>query len=56
MKLWLAAALVVLGALVWFRTARRWGSAARGNLLALLVFVAMLGGMFALILLAARLF
>ncbi len=56
MKLWLVAALVVVGALVWFRTARRWGSEARGNLLALLVFIAMLGGMFALVLLAARLF
>ncbi len=56
MKLWLFGALVVLGALVWFRSARRWGSEARGNLVALFMFLAMLGGMFMLIWLAARLF
>ncbi len=56
MKLLLFSALVVVGALVWFRTARRWGSQARGNVVALVIFLAMLGGMLALIWLAARLF
>ncbi len=56
MKFWLFCALVVVGILVWFRTGKRWGSETRGNLVALLMFVAMLGGMFALIWLAARLF
>ncbi len=56
MKLWLLSALVVIGTLVWFRTGRRWGHAARGNLIALFIFIAMIAGMFALIYLAARLF
>ncbi len=56
MKFWLFSALVVLGALVWFRTGRRWGSQARGNLVALVMFLAMIGGMIALIWLVARLF
>ncbi len=56
MKLWLLGALVVVCALMWFRTGRRWGGETRGNLIALLVFLAMLGGIFALIWLTARLF
>ncbi len=56
MKIWLLVVLGVLGLLVWFRSARRWGSEARGNLVALFMFVAMLAGMLALIWLAARLF
>jgi hypothetical protein len=55
-KLWLLIALVVLGVLIWFRSARRWGSEARGNLIALFMFLVMVGGMFALIWLAGRLF
>jgi hypothetical protein len=56
MRFWLFVLLVVLGALVYFRSGRRWGSNARGNLIALLVFVAMLASMVALLVFALRLF
>ncbi len=56
MKTWGLLFLLVLGALVWFRSGRRWGSQARGNMIALLLFLVMLGGMLAMLLLAARMF
>jgi hypothetical protein len=56
MKTWILLLLLVLGALVWFRTSRRWGSEARGNAVALFVFLLMLGGLMAMVFLAARLF
>jgi hypothetical protein len=56
MKTWLFLLALVVGALIWFRTGRRWGDKARGNSIALLVFLLMLGGMLAMVFLALRLF
>jgi hypothetical protein len=55
MKTWLFFLALVLGALIWFRSGQRWGSERRGNIIALFVFLLMLGGMLALVFLAVRL-
>ena len=56
MKTWLFLLAIVLGALIWFRSGRRWGKEARGNTIAVFVFLIMLGGMLAMVYLAAHLF
>ncbi len=56
MKLWLLALLAVVGAMVWFRSGRRWSEARTSNLVSLLIFLVMLGGMVGLLLLVLRLF
>lgn len=56
MKILVLLFLLVLGALVWFRSGKRWSSEARGNMVSLLIFLIMLGGILAMILLAVRMF
>jgi hypothetical protein len=56
MKLWLFLIALVIGALIWFRSGRRWGSQGRGNAISLFVFLLMLGGMVAMLYMAIKLF
>jgi hypothetical protein len=56
MKTWLFLVVIVVGALIWFRSGRRWGNQRRGNTIALFIFLLMLGGMLAMAFLAVKLF
>lgn len=56
MKTWIFLIAVVSAALIWFRSGRRWGNERRGNAIALFVFLLMLGGMVAMVILAVKLF
>lgn len=56
MKIWLFLGALIIGALIWFRSGMRWGNGKRGNTIALVVFLVMIGGMLALVILAVKLF
>jgi hypothetical protein len=56
MKTWFFLLAIVVGALIWFRSGRRWGNEARGNTIALFIFLLMLGGMLAMAFLEVKLF
>jgi hypothetical protein len=56
MKIWLLLIALVIGALIWFRSGRRWGGEGRQNAISVFIFLLMLGGMLAMVFLAIKMF